>query len=101
LGCARARMYFVQRAAVFKGKRCEEQYLITYAKKLRRYNAAMLVHKSHHISLPPLRQLRTHATAVTQTIHWDLWCVCARCEGSAIAQGGGGPIARPCYASIR
>jgi len=31
-GCARAWIYFAQRPAVFKGKRCEEQYVFLYIK---------------------------------------------------------------------
>ena len=51
-GCARAWIYFALRPAVFKGKRCEEQYVITYITNVTSLCGVTIVYHGSTLLLP-------------------------------------------------
>jgi hypothetical protein len=74
-GCARAWIYFAQRPAVFKGKRCEEQYVITYITNVISLYVVTKLYTSQQHTAPTLRHRCTRA----QWHEKPLWgWVCAK-----------------------
>jgi hypothetical protein len=68
-GCARAWIYFAQRPAVFKEKRCEEQYVITYITNFISLYVVTMLYKSKQHTTPTLHHHRTSAATFAGQTH--------------------------------